>query len=157
MLMGYWDPDRAYLVDFGLAKRYIDEETGTHIPYRTGKCAIGTEMFSSSNSYHGKELSRRDDLEGLGFSLVYLLRGLPWKSIRANDKRLKQKKTAQMKKDIAPEELCRGMSSAFVEYFENVRSLRFDEEPNYSELRDLFEKALDRRCVNNDRVFDWMQ
>lgn len=157
MLMGYRDADRVYLVDFGLAKRYIDEETGIHIPYRTDKCAMGTELFSSSNSHFGKELSRRDDLEGLGFSLVYLFRGLPWKSIRANGERSKQRKIAQMKKEIAAAELCRGMSSAFVDYFEHVRSLRFYDEPNYSLLRDLFEDALFRRGVSNDRVFDWME
>lgn len=69
-----------YLLDFGLAKRYLCPKTGNHIPYKEDKGIIGTTKYLSLNGHLANEHSRRDDLEALGIVLIYFMRkgNLPW-------------------------------------------------------------------------------
>ena len=68
-----------YIIDYGLGKRYLDSKTKQHIPYRENKNLTGTARYASINAHLGIEQSRRDDMEAIGYVVVYLLRGsLPW-------------------------------------------------------------------------------
>lgn len=158
MLMGRNDQSTVYLVDFGLAKRYRDHTTKQHVPYRDGKHLTGTARYASVNTHLGIEQSRRDDLESLGYVLVYLFKGaLPWQGIRVANKRMKYAKIKDRKQNMSLRELCRDMPSQMVEYFRYVRRLEFEDRPDYSYLRGLFRKALERKGLNDDAVFDWME
>lgn len=81
-MIGNKEPDVIYLIDFGLAKRYKHHKTGKHIPWKEGKSLTGTARYASLNTHLGYEQSRRDDLECLGFVMLYFLKGkLPWQGL----------------------------------------------------------------------------
>ena len=90
-----------HCIDFGLAKKYRDPKTHQHIPYRENKNLTGTARYASINAHLGIEQSRRDDLEGIGYVILYILRGwLPWQGIKANNKQEKYHKIMEKKMQI---------------------------------------------------------
>jgi casein kinase I family protein HRR25 len=144
------------VIDFGLAKKYRDPKTHLHIPYRENKNLTGTARYTSINTHLGVEQSRRDDLESLGYVLMYFLRGsLPWQGLKAATKKQKYDRIMEKKMTTATEILCRGHPNEFAVYLNYTRSLRFDDKPDYSYLRKLFRDLFVREGFQYDYVFDW--
>mmetsp|Transcript_8951 Transcript_8951/g.19136 ORF Transcript_8951/g.19136 Transcript_8951/m.19136 type:complete len:364 (+) Transcript_8951:227-1318(+) len=144
------------IIDFGLAKKYRDPKTHTHIPYCENKNLTGTARYASVNTHMGIEQSRRDDLESLGYVFMYFLRGsLPWQGLQAATKKQKYEKISDKKMKTPFEVLCKGFPQEFVTYFQYVRSLRFDEKPDYAYLRRMFRDLFAKEGWNWDYVFDW--
>lgn len=145
-----------YIIDFGLAKKYRDARTQQHIPYRENKNLTGTARYASINTHLGIEQSRRDDLESLGYMLMYYnLGSLPWQGLKAATKRQKYEKISEKKMSTPIEVLCKAFPSEFATYLSYTRALRFDEKPDYSFLRQLFRNLFHRQGFTYDYVFDW--
>jgi hypothetical protein len=145
-----------HVIDFGLAKRYRDPRTMQHIAYREDKNLTGTARYASINTHIGIEQCRRDDLESLGFVLLYFLRGsLPWQGLRANTKKQKYEKIMEKKMVTSITQLCDGFPREFVTYFEYCRSLLFEDKPDYTYLRGLFKDLFVRKGYTLDHKYDW--
>lgn len=146
-----------YMIDFGLAKKYRDVKM-THIPYRENKSMTGTARYASINAQRGVEQSRRDDIEAIGYVLMYFNRGsLPWQGFQAATKAEKYQKILECKQATSVEELCRGYPAVFASYMNYTRALRFEDCPNYAYLRRLFRDMFTRENFENDDLFDWSQ
>ncbi|XP_043830884.1 casein kinase I-like [Dromiciops gliroides] len=151
--------NKLFLIDFGLAKKYRDGKTKQHIQYRDDKHLTGTARYASINAHLGVEQSRRDDLESLGYVLMYFNRtSLPWQGLRGASKMQKYEKISEKKMTTPIETLCKGFPPEFAIYLNYCRSLRFEETPDYSYLRQLFSllfRSLAQPHQEGDYTFDW--
>lgn len=235
MLLGRgYNSNVIYLIDFGLSKRFIDENRN-HIDYGENSVICGTARYMSINCHIGINLSRRDDMESLGYVLIYLLKGsLPWQgltqkkmaikpkvesvkkklvksaainnqeafpkskkkylasaqndnSINSNKKSVNNSnvvteetldiklselnhhvdnndlsektdlymKIAEMKLKTPLNVLCEGIPEEFQTYMQQVRSLRFEDEPDYAFYRQLFRSLFNKAGFVYDMKFDW--
>jgi serine/threonine protein kinase len=152
--------DDVYIIDFGLSKCFWNPTTDSHIPFRSDKHLTGTARYASIGNHRGQEQSRRDDLESLGYVLVYFLNGsLPWQNQKGKSRRAKY--TKMMEAKVAALEdgsLCSGLPEQFATYFRYVRQLKFEERPDYVYLRDLF-KRLYKKCGFDEKTtaYDWQR
>ena len=145
-----------HVIDFGLSKRFKDKNSGQHIPYRENRNIVGTVRYASINAHLGIEQSRRDDIEGIGYVLVYFYLGrLPWQS--KQDKGKPQNNKVMEKKLVTPPEiLCKQMPMEFSYYFHYCRNLKFEDRPDYNTLKSLFADLLSSRInLKEEVIFDW--
>ena len=147
-----------YAIDFGLAKKYKDPKTGLHIPYRDGKNLTGTARYASTNTHLGMEQSRRDDIEALGYMLLYFLKGtLPWQGMVLKDPKRKYDKIKQLKYDIKLDVLCEGQPVELAKFIQYARDMKFEDKPDYNYLRGLLRKAAEKNGLQFDSSkFDWI-
>ena len=145
-----------FLLDFGLAKKYRSSKTLEQYPYIKKKKLTGTARYASIHALEEMEQSRRDDLESVGYVLMYFLRGnLPWQGLKIKSKEDRYKKILDKKKETTSEQLCKNFPDEFREYLEYCRNLEYTETPKYDKLKSKFYDLVSKRKENFDFVYDW--
>ena len=145
-----------YILDFGLAKKYRSSRTLKQQPIVKGKNLTGTARYASINALNGLTQSRRDDLEAIGYVLMYFLRGrLPWQGIPVKNKEERYRKIMEKKIETTPEELCKGFPEEFMNYVHYTRNLEYEQEPDYNFLKNLFITVLKKNEFIIDCYYDW--
>ena len=146
-----------YVLDFGLSKKFRSSRTHQHIKFTVNKKLTGTARYASINALKGCEQSRRDDLEAIGYVLMYFLRGsLPWQGLQIQKGEDRYKKILQKKKATTAEELCKGFPKEFVDYINYTRNLEFEADPDYKYLRNLLVTVLEKENSKFDFWYDWV-
>ena len=137
------DSNTIYIIDFGLSQRYKDKKTGAHTPYRENRQMIGTVRYASINTQIGIEQSRRDDVEAVGYVLVYLALGrLPWQRAGKEKGKGHLAKVLEKKLITPPEILCKKLPRQFAFIFQYIRKLKFEERPDYNMMKCLLADLL---------------
>ena len=151
------DNANLFLLDFGLAKKYRSSKTLEQYPYIKKKKLTGTARYASIHALEEMEQSRRDDLESVGYVLMYFLRGnLPWQGLKIKSKEDGYKKILDKKKETTSEQLCKNFPDEFREYLEYSRNLEYTEEPKYEKLRNKFYNLVCNKMNDNfDYIYDW--
>ena len=145
-----------YILDFGLSKKYRSSRTLQHYQKVKNKNLTGTARYASINALNGLTQSRRDDLEAIGYVLMYFLRGrLPWQGIPVKNKEDRYRKIMEKKIATSADELCRGFPSEFAEYINYTRNLEYEQDPDYYYLKNLFLEVLGRDGFRIDCYYDW--
>ena len=160
-MIGLENPNIIYLTNFGLATKYCSSKTRKHILPKFKGTFTGTLKFCSANAQRGNQLSRRDDLESLAYTILYFMKGkLPWEHLsqKFNEKEV-YLKTYAMKKYMPIKPLCKGCPVEFEDFVKYVRDLKFQEEPNYDYLRKIFETILENNNFENieNLNFSWVE
>lgn len=136
-----------FLIDYGLARRYCQLNMATnkveHIERRKMQSFTGTARYASIGAQQQFTTSRKDDLESLGYILVYFLKGrLPWQHVpRVTDgpngitAKQRKERILEIKLSTKTRELCEGLPTEFESFIRYCRGLKFEDQPNYSQLR----------------------
>ncbi|KAI7735410.1 hypothetical protein M8C21_033011, partial [Ambrosia artemisiifolia] len=139
---GSVDEKKLYLVDLGLASKWRESTSSQHVEYdQRPDIFRGTIRYASVHAHLGRTGSRRDDLESLAYTLIFLIKGrLPWQGYQGDNKSFL---VCKKKMATSPEMMCCFCPAPFKHFLEAVTNLKFDEEPNYSKLISLFESLIE--------------
>ncbi|NP_001389231.1 casein kinase 1-like protein HD16 isoform 2 [Oryza sativa Japonica Group] len=139
---GSVDEKKLFLIDLGLASRWKEASSGQHVDYDQRPDVFrGTIRYASVHAHLGRTGSRRDDLESLAYTLIFLIRGrLPWQGYQGDNKSFL---VCKKKMATSPELLCCFCPAPFKHFLEMVTNMKFDEEPNYPKLISLFDGLIE--------------
>ena len=145
-----------YLIDFGLCLRYVDIG-GAHKSAEGRTEFAGTPIFASINSMTGGAISRRDDMQSLGYIFVYMMLGtLPWKACATSNKSESFNAIRATKMATSVTELCSMLPKEFLTYMNAVMSLKYEEKPDYAAYRRMFRDLFVRSNFIYDYRYDWL-
>ena len=148
------DKKSVKLVDFGMATFY--RENGVHKEFKTRCKCRGTVSYASINNHLGFKQSRRDDLECLCYSLLYLSKGsLPWKLDSNIEGFKKWQLVLKQKINMNEAALFADLPPEFPALLKYTKKLAYDQAPNYTYMRSLLAKF-----INVNQIFyhfDWYQ
>ena len=138
-----------YLIDFGLSCTYWDNsKPHNHYKIANGLNFVGTLRYASLNSHKGTRQSRGDDLESMIYILIYFLKGkLPWQDVKAKTKEERYKLIHQIKSKVTIDSLCKDIPFEFNDLLNYVKSLRFEEKPNYNRFFFYFQNLIHKLKV----------
>uniref|UniRef100_A0A915PB72 non-specific serine/threonine protein kinase n=1 Tax=Setaria digitata TaxID=48799 RepID=A0A915PB72_9BILA len=143
-----------YLLDFGIARRYIEKDSkAIRLPRETVRF-LGTVRFASRNCHHSREQCRRDDLESWVYMLIEFTEyaSLPWSRAVDRDAVCREKErlfAGTYTKHIAnlPEEIHK-----ILKY---INELNFQNTPDYEYIATMLKRAAARRHASITIKFEW--
>ncbi|XP_066923149.1 uncharacterized protein [Clytia hemisphaerica] len=138
-----------YMLDFGLARQYINNEGNVRAP-RAVAGFRGTVRYAAITAHENKEMARRDDLWSVFYMLVEFAQGsLPWRKYKDKEE------VGKFKKAYEHKQLLKHMPAEFKEFLDHIKALEYADKPDYDFLRQCCENALMKRGIRQTDPFDW--
>ncbi|RPD61796.1 kinase-like protein [Lentinus tigrinus ALCF2SS1-7] len=155
--LGSYDKTRTlHLFDFSHAQLFINPSTGEHIPFSTTRITTGTIRYASVAAHKGHEVSRRDDIESLLYTLLELYHGrLPWHNLSKRRDGLFDDHIAGMKEGTEFRDFLSRSLPEFRSFHAHCMSLSYGQTPDYALLRGLFRERMGKEGWQYDWIFDW--
>jgi len=152
-----------YLLDFGLTKKWRNHLTGQMRSnvQRYYDPGVGTPMFNSRMANQGFEQARKDDLESLGYILLYFIKSLPWmdQPIPTNEDEEDAviDDIREKKQNLPVESYPQEIPKEFKDYLDICHGMKFAEDPDYDALKKLFQNCAQRLNIAYPykNKFDW--
>ena len=145
-----------YLVDFGLAAKFDRHKKETGLPPLVLTQVTGNQLFASVGNHLNLEQTPKDDLESLGYMIVYLLNGkLPWSGLVEKSKTKVANILTNTKMTSSVYEITGDAPEEFATYLRMIKALKTEEIPDYQKYRDLFMNLYKESGFEEDDVFDW--
>ena len=141
---------KIYFIDFELAKKYI--KNGKHLDNIKARHIRGNRIYISANAHKGNKTSRRDDIESLGYNIIYYMKGgqLPWNN--TDD----MNELESIKMNISIDELCEGLPEEIKLFIKYAKEMDFYQEPDYKYLKGLLLTIAKNNNIDINNVeFDW--
>lgn len=118
------------MIDFGVSRKYIKEDTGKHIKNSQVNSFVGNIIFASHHAFECKTLSRRDDIIQIIYNLVYLMNPeVSWIYDILNSSNI-QEEMRNFKIKATPDEICFGeRCKCLIPICKEAYSIGYEEEP----------------------------
>ena len=138
------------IIDFGLARIYIDRQIHQHLPPRRHPGFRGTAVYASIHAHLYEDLSRRDDLISWFYLLIDLINGtLPWKNFETRPQILHCKRQTKMS-TVIPADL-----PQLIEIWDHISGLGFEDVPDYGFIHQQLDAVCRDHNIRIDDEFDW--
>ncbi|KAK0268517.1 casein kinase I [Friedmanniomyces endolithicus] len=117
---------------------------------------VGTTRFASIRGHQGQVQSPRDDLESLGYMLVFFRLGkLPWQGLPVHGRAKKNCAIMEKKIVTSAELLCEELHEEFAQYMQEVKDIPKGVRPLHGGFRQKLRRLANREGVKYDNVYDW--
>ena len=148
---------KLFLTDFGLVKRYFDEQNGRHLPSLEKTAFSGTVRYCSVNAHNGQSMSRRDDLESIAYILIYFVWGsLPWDGWETTKSDQFYNEVKEKKESILDNKFCEQIPEVIKGFLKYCRLLEYQEIPDYNHWLQMFLKQQFEYKFVWDYKYDWI-
>ncbi|RFU74445.1 casein kinase i isoform delta [Trichoderma arundinaceum] len=144
-----------YILDFGLVGDFVHDEGCATAP---SYAFCGSYYWASIATHLDRSQSPKDDLESLAYMLIYFARGsLPWQGAADDNEATNRMsdRITRLKLSLPIDLICKDLPSEFGRHLKYVRSLKYNDKPNYMKLREMYQRLMKRLGHEYDGVYDW--
>lgn len=146
---------KIYILDFGIARKFVKGNDGELKTPREGIGFKGTVRFASLSCHSGTEVGRVDDVESWFYLLldIMLVKGLPWKKI--TEKKMVAESKKKLRTNICEEYSEIKFKEELKKIMDYINNTKYYEDVDYKYIYEMLKMAGKVSGLDIDSPFDW--